>query len=130
MDRLRRDAPMGESPRITHLSWGRMEVEGLEPGKDFTLYPGGGRPWDWSEHGTRHQPGIQPDDVQELLDHGCTVVVLSRGMELRLHTMPETLKLLEETGVDVHVEETTAAAELYNRLADTERVGGLFHSTC
>jgi hypothetical protein len=121
---------MGESPRITHLSWGRMEVEGLEPGKDFTLYPGGGRPWDWSEHGTRHQPGIQPDDVQELLDHGCTVVVLSRGMELRLHTMPETLKLLEETGVDVHVEETTAAAELYNRLADTERVGGLFHSTC
>jgi hypothetical protein len=107
-----------------------MEVEGLEPGKDFKLYPGGGRPWDWAEHGTRHQPGIQPADVQELLDHGCAVVVLSRGMELRLHTMPETLKLLKEAGVEVHVEETTVATELYNRLAETTAVGGLFHSTC
>jgi hypothetical protein len=91
---------------------------------------GGGRPWDWSEHGTRHQPGIQPADVRELLDRGCTVIVLSRGMDLRLQTMPETLKLLEDAGVEVHVAETSVAAELYNRLAETERVGGLFHSTC
>jgi hypothetical protein len=121
---------MAESPRVTHISWGRMEVDGLAPGKDFKLYPGGGRPWDWSENGTRHVPGIQPADVQELLDHGSTVIVLSRGMELRLHTMPETLKLLEEQGVEVHLDETTAAVELYNRLAETTAVGGLFHSTC
>jgi hypothetical protein len=107
-----------------------MEVEGLPPGKDFKLFPGGGRAWDWSEHGTRHEPGIQPADVQELLDLGCTVIVLSRGMELRLQTMPETLRLLADTGTEAHVEETTAAVALYNRLAETELVGGLFHSTC
>ncbi|WP_251072553.1 MTH938/NDUFAF3 family protein [Streptomyces sp. ISL-43] len=122
--------PPVRSPQVTALSWGRMEVEGLTPGKDFALYPGGGRAWDWNEHGTRHEPGIQPADVRELLDRGCTAVVLSRGMELRLHTMPETLSLLADAGVDVHVEETTAAVALYNRLAGTERVGGLFHSTC
>jgi hypothetical protein len=121
---------MGKSPRITHVSWGRMEVEGLAPGKDFKVYPGGGRAWDWSEHGTRHEPGIQPADVQELLDRGCTVIVLSRGMELRLKTMPETLTLLEDSGITVHVEETTAAVAIYNSLAETEPVGGLFHSTC
>jgi hypothetical protein len=120
----------GKSPQITHISWGRMEVEGLASGKDFKLYPGGGRAWDWSEHGTRHEPGIQPADVQELLDHGCTVIVLSRGMELRLQTMPETRKLLEDNGIEVHIEETTAAVELYNKLAHTKPVGGLFHSTC
>ncbi|GAB2872225.1 hypothetical protein GCM10027176_87170 [Actinoallomurus bryophytorum] len=107
-----------------------MEVEGLPSGKDFTLYPGGGRVWDWNEHGTRHEPGIQPVDVQELIDRGCTVVVLSRGMELRLRTMPETLALLDEQGIIVHVEETTEAVALYNRLAETEAAGGLFHSTC
>ena len=121
---------MERSPKVVHVSWGRMEIEGLEPGKDWVLYPGGGRPWDWSEHGTRHQPGIQPADVQELIDRECTVVVLSRGMELRLHTMPETLKVLEQAGIEVHVAETTAAAEMYNRLADSHAVGGLFHSTC
>ncbi|MGI5321768.1 Mth938-like domain-containing protein [Actinomadura nitritigenes] len=121
---------MTASPRITHVSWGRMEVEGLPPGKDFKLYPGGGREWDWREHGTRHEPGIQPADVQELLDHGCTTVVLSRGMELRLHTMPETLELLQKHGVEVHMDETNAAVDMYNSLIGETAVGGLFHSTC
>jgi len=107
-----------------------MEVDGLAPGKDFKLYPGGGRPWDWRETGTNHDPGIQPEDVAELLDHGATVVVLSRGMELRLQVDPRTLKLLDERGVPVHVAETTQAVQLYNELAATQPVGGLFHSTC
>ena len=118
------------SPRITHISWGKMEVEGLGPGKDLKLFPGGGREWDWNETGTRHVPGIQPGDVMELLDQGSEVIVLTRGMELVLQTCPETLALLEERGVVVHVEETRAGVELYNRLAVSQRVGGLFHSTC
>jgi hypothetical protein len=119
-----------QSPRILAIAWGRMEVEGLGSGKDFKLYPGGGREWDWSETGMRHDPGIQPEDVEELLDRGATVVVLSRGMQLQLHVSPRTLKLLSERGVAVHVAETTQAAEIYNELAATQPVGGLFHSTC
>jgi hypothetical protein len=121
---------MDRSPQITHLSWGTMVVDGLGAGKDFKLYPGGGRACDWTETGTQHSPGIQPADVQELLDHGCTVVVLSRGMERRLQTMPETLAFRRDHGVQVHVEETTAAVERYNQLALTEPDGALFHSTC
>ncbi|MFZ3493710.1 Mth938-like domain-containing protein [Streptomyces sp. 5.8] len=130
MSNLMAWVPPVRSPLVTHLDWGRMEVEGLPAGKDFVLYPGGGRSWDWGEHGTRHEPGIQPADVAELLDRGCTVAVLSRGMALRLGVMPQTLRLLRDAGVEVHVEETPAAVALYNRLAATERVGGLFHSTC
>lgn len=118
------------SPRITRISWGHMEVEGLDPGKDFKLYPGGGRAWDWRETNTQHVPGIQPADVQELIERGSRVVVLSRGMQLQLQTCPETLQLLKDKGIRVHVEETQAAAELYNRFAESEMVGGLFHSTC
>lgn len=118
------------SPRITHISWGRMEVDAVGVGKDFKLYPGGGRVWDWNETGTRHVPGIQPADVQELLDHGSEVIVLSRGMDLVLQTCPETLELLHRRGIPVHVEETRAAAALYNELCEDRPVGGLFHSTC
>ncbi len=119
-----------QSPRITYISWGRMDVEGLGTGRDFKLYPGGGREWDWTETGTHHVPGIQPADVQELLDYGSKVVILTRGMQLALQTCPETWQMLRDGGVTYYVEETQAAVELYNRLAQTEAVGGLFHSTC
>jgi hypothetical protein len=107
-----------------------MEIEGLGQGRDFKLFPGGGRAWDWAETGTHHVPGIQLADVKELLEHGSRVVVLSRGMELALQTRPETLHYLRARDITVRVEETKAAVALYNKLAETESVGGLFHSTC
>ncbi len=120
-----------QSPRITDISWGNMTVDGIGSGKDFKLWPGGGREWDWSETGTRHVPGIQPGDVEELLDQGCRAIVLSRGMLLRLRTCDETLQMLDGRGIAVHVAETRAAARIYNDLAASgEAVGGLFHSTC
>jgi hypothetical protein len=122
---------MPPSPQILNLSWGRMEIAGVGTGKDFKLWPGGGREWDWRETNTHHVPGIQPVDVRELLDHGSRTIVLSRGMLRMLQTCPETLELLQHRGIAVHVEETSAAAGIYNRLAvGGEPVGGLFHSTC
>ncbi len=118
------------SPRILEISWGHMEVEGLGAGKDFKLYPGGGRDWDWAETGTRHSPGIQPADVEELLAHGATTIVLSQGMDMRLQVDPATLEYLEQRSITVHVAETGEAVEIYNKLAASTAVGGLFHSTC
>jgi hypothetical protein len=119
------------SPRINHVSWGRLEVEGeAEPYKDAKLFPGGSRQWNWRETGTSHTPGIQIADVQDLLDHGATVVVLSRGMAECLHVPYETLEFLKERQIAVHVLPTKEAAVLYNKLAKTEQVGGLFHTTC
>jgi len=119
-----------DSPLIETVSWGRMQVAGLPPGKDFKLWPGGGRPWDWTETGTHHRPGIQPADVEELLDQGAQVIVLSRGILKMLHTMPSTRAMLERNGIEVHIEETNKAVEIYNRLRGAGPVGGLFHSTC
>jgi hypothetical protein len=120
-----------KSPMINHISWGRMEVDGVGVGKDFKLWPGGGRQWDWQETGTHHVPGIQPSDIEELLNNGSQTVVLSRGMWLALQTSKETLDFLNEKNVPVHIAETRAASEIYNDMAsDGEAVGGLFHSTC
>ena len=122
--------PVHRSPKILSIAWGRLEVEGLGVHKDVKLHPGGGRAWDWRETGTRHVPGIQPADVLELLEHGATAIVLSRGMDLQLQVDPATLKLLDERAVAVHVAETREAVRLYNELAEAGPVGGLFHSTC
>jgi hypothetical protein len=120
----------GRSPRINGISWGRIEVEDLGAAKDVKLYPGGGREWDWAETGTKHVPGVQPADVEELLEHGATVVVLSRGMDLMLHVSQATLEYLQQRSIAVRVAETREAVEIYNELAEDIPVGGLFHSTC
>lgn len=119
------------SPRIRRVAWGRIEVEGAEaPYKDAKLWPGGSREWDWNETGTRHEPGIQPADVQELLAKGARTIVLSRGVQRRLQVRPDTLEMLEGKGVAAHVLPTEEAVRLYNELREKEAVGGLFHSTC
>ncbi len=117
-------------PRIAALSWGRVRVQGHGAFKDVKLFPGGAREWDWRETGTGHRPGTQPADVEELLEHGAAVVVLSTGMLGRLQVCPETLSLLGSRSVVAHVVKTKEAVRLYNELAETQPVGALIHSTC
>jgi hypothetical protein len=117
------------SPRITHLSWGRLETEN-GAFKDARLFPGGAEEWDWSETGTSHDPGIQPADVELLLERGATVIVLSRGFHERLRISPEAHMMLGEKDIPAHIAQTEVAADLYGKLRETERVGALIHSTC
>jgi hypothetical protein len=120
-----------DSPRVLDHGWGHVEVAGLGTFRDVKLWPGGGRGWDWRETGTDHQPGIQPGDVAELLEHRPEVVVLSQGRAGRLGVCPETLTLLERHGVLARCASTAEAFETYNGLlAKGRRVAGLFHTTC
>lgn len=122
---------MMASPKINSISWGHIVPSNLPEGKDYKLWPGGGRAWDWGETGTRHKPGIQTTDVEELLEKGATEVVLSQGMEMMLGVPDATRQWLEAKGVKVHIAETKKAVEIFNQKADEGvKVGGLFHSTC
>jgi len=125
-------SPPSQSPLILAIAWGKMEVGGaVGKQKDAKLWPGGGRSWDWGETGTRHSPGIQMADVDELLDHGATAVVLSRGMDEKLGVPQTTVEALKARGIEVHVAETRAAVKIYNQLvSESVPVAGLFHSTC
>lgn len=121
---------MKKSPRILHISWGRIKVDDEKQYKDAKLFPGGSREWDWSETGTHHEPGIQPADVQELLEKGSRIIILSKGFEERLQTSSETVQMLKEKGIPFHILQTEEATKKYNQLCENELVGGLFHSTC
>ena len=117
------------SPRITRLSWGRLQTE-TGTFKDARLFPGGAEEWDWNQTGTSHDPGIQPADVVPLLERGATVIVLSRGFHERLRIAPETHQMLQDKGIPTHIARTEEAAEIYEELRTTQKVGALFHSTC
>jgi hypothetical protein len=119
------------SPRIISSGWGEMEVETVGRSKDFKLWPGGGRPWDWSEYGTGHSRGIQKGDVEELITKGCRVVILTTGRMQRLKVPQTTVDILKAQSIEVVVADTKKAIQLYNDYVEKgQAVGGLFHSTC
>ncbi len=125
---------IGNLTRITYVSWGKLEVEvdgkTLEF-KDCKVWPGGAAEWDWGNTGTHHKPGIQPEDIEEILNHGVEIMILSRGRDFALCICPETEQILRSRGIEYHMEETKKAVELFNRLmAEGRKVGGIFHSTC
>jgi len=121
---------MNKSPKIVHISWGHMELEGNIQGKDFILYPGGAEPWDWNVSGTNHGNGIQVADMEKILEKGATKIILSRGMLGRLRVSGEVINLLEQAGVEYKILKTKKAIEEYNNCCENEPIGGLFHSTC
>ncbi|NEO72329.1 Mth938-like domain-containing protein [Moorena sp. SIO3H5] len=127
---------MNKSPTslISHISWGRMEVTNngeTYQFKDCKVWPGGAKEWDWRLTGTRHQPGIQPADIEEILAQGIEFIVLSRGMQLMLQTCPETEQLLRQSGIEYYIGHTKLAVDLFNSLMEQgKKVGGIFHSTC
>lgn len=118
------------SPKITKLSWGKIEIDGNQVFKDVKLFPGGCREWNWQETGTSHSPGIQFSDVQELLDNGAKIIILSRGVLGRLKVQKEVVEKLESEGIIIHILKTREAVNLYNDLSKSEPVGALIHTTC
>ncbi|MCJ7801190.1 MAG: MTH938/NDUFAF3 family protein [Candidatus Marinimicrobia bacterium] len=118
------------SPQITKLSWGKIEIGGKQEFKDVKLFPGGCREWNWQETGTEHSPGIQYSDVQELIENGAKVIVLSRGVLGRLKTKKGLVKKLESAGLTIHILKTKEAIKLYNEIYKSELVGALIHTTC
>ncbi|MEM4658846.1 MAG: hypothetical protein QXX77_10550 [Candidatus Methanosuratincola sp.] len=94
-------------PRITHFSWGRLEIEGKDkPFKDAKLYPGGAREFGLERDGNQTYSGNQPSDVIELLEHGVEEVILSVGVYKQLRVCSKTMNLLKERGIPTHVLDT------------------------
>lgn len=118
------------SPEIKSIKWGEIKTNNGEIYKDAKLYPGGSREWDWNETGTRHNPGIQPEDIEELLDHEAEVIILSKGFHERLQVMDKTIELLEKKNISYFTLQTEKAVEKYNTLCNKKRTGALIHSTC
>ena len=87
--------------------------------------------WDWRETGTRHRPGVQRADVQEIIDAGVDAVVVTQGVNGVLECQSETMEHLKSCEVEVwHLLTPLAVLKFNSLVAEGRAVGGVFHSTC
>jgi hypothetical protein len=119
-----------QSPKIHSIKWGKIKLADGTEYKDAKLFPGGAREWDWSETGTHHRPGIQPTDVEELINNNAQIIILSQGFYNRLQVCEETKQTLEKNNIQYFVLNTKEAVKKYNELRKQNTIGSLIHSTC
>jgi len=121
-------------PEVTNLSWGVIKVKHSGETlsfKDAKLYPGQATAWDWGITGTHHNPGIQYEDIREILDSGVDHIILSKGQYGNLGITNGLTEQIAQENVAVHVAETEEAVELYESLRKQGvNVGIIIHSTC
>jgi hypothetical protein len=116
---------------IAKFEWGEIvDAEG-RVFKDARLAPGLVEEWDWNRTGTRHRPGIQIADLDDLIALSPDVVILSRGIDLVLQVPDVTVAWARERAAEVLVLQSAEAVERYNeRVLAGARVVALIHSTC
>lgn len=72
-----------------------------------------------------------PNDLEEAI--GATfpeVLVIGSGSSRMMAVLPETRRWLESKGIEVIVEETEKACNMYNRLCGSSKVVAALHLTC
>jgi hypothetical protein len=119
-----------ENVAITSFRWGEIVDANGPVFKDARIAPGIVEPWDWRKTGTRHDPGIQIADVDDLLATQPDAVILARGVDLVLQVPQATIDYVRARVPTVLVLQSEAAVAEYNRRIATERVVALVHSTC
>lgn len=127
------------APIITKAIWGQIDTQSTTEQKalltnfsarDLKIWPTGTKAWDWNQTGTRHNPGIQPADMEEFLQN-VDIVILTRGVQSVLQVPQATIDYAIAQGKTVLIGETPVMIDVYNSLVKQgKRVGGLFHSTC
>jgi hypothetical protein len=115
---------------IATFRWGVIVDATGRTFKDARLFPGEVEEWDWGRTGTRHNPGIQIADLEDLLSTEPDTVILSRGVDLVLQVPQATIRHARAHASTVLVLQSEQAVAEYNRRIAHERVVALIHSTC
>ena len=111
--------------RIKGYRFGRVEVDGREHTRDVIVLPGRVIPEWWRKDGH----ALVLDDLGSALDELPERLVVGTGAMGRMRPDPETIRSLEERGVQVEAHETPDAIRRYLEL-DPERTALAMHLTC
>ncbi len=118
---------MREQPRIDAYKFGCIEIDGQAYTSDVIVLPSGVEAnWRRAEGHT-----LAASDLTAVLKAAPRVLVIGQGVYGQMRVPGETLRRLEEAGIEVTCGPTGQAVEIYNaRLGRGEHVAAALHLTC
>ena len=112
--------------KIDSYSFGRIVLQGTVFTSDVIIYPGRVDAAWWRKEGHL----LQVEDLAEALRMKPGVLVIGTGYYGILRVPRETVERIAASGIDVKVEKTARAVEVYNELERAGNVVAALHLTC
>jgi len=112
--------------KIDSYTFGRIVINGKTYTSDVIIYPGKVNAAWWRKEGHL----LRFADVAEALQAKPEVLVIGTGYAGVMRVPRETVDRIEAQGIEVKVERTSKAAEVYNDLQGDRTVIAALHITC
>ncbi|MBE0425087.1 MAG: Mth938-like domain-containing protein [Nitrospirae bacterium] len=113
--------------RIEHYSFGKITIDGKTYTSDVIIYPGRVDSSWWRKEGHR----LQTDDLTDIVNAKPEVLVVGTGYSGLMVVPKETIAYLNSKGIEVSVDLTTKAVDLFNKLQSKDKVViAALHLTC
>jgi hypothetical protein len=116
----------GTKMKIEHYSFGRIIIDGKTYTSDVIIYPGRVDSSWWRKEGHN----LQVVDLGDVINAKPQVLVIGTGSSGAMRVSRDTISHLESKGIEVHVERTDKAVELFNKLQKDKIVIAALHLTC
>jgi hypothetical protein len=111
---------------IEHYSFGSITIGGKTYTSDVIIYPGKVDSSWWRREGHN----LQVVDLINVIEANPQILVIGTGASGVMEVPRETISHLASKGIEVHVERTDKAVELFNKLQKEKIVIAALHLTC
>ncbi len=112
--------------KIEHYSFGKIIIDGNTYISDVIIYPGRVNSSWWRERG--HY--LQIIDLTDVINALPEILIIGTGYFGRMTVPKETLSHLKSKGIEIYVEHTKKAVELFNTFQNDKAVIAALHLTC
>ena len=111
---------------VDSYSFGRIVIDGKTYTSDVIVYPHRVDSSWWREEGHLLQKG----DLKDVIAAKPDILVVGTGANGVMHVAEGTIGFLRSQGIEVHVDKTAKAVDLFNNQPAGKKVVGAFHLTC
>ncbi len=112
--------------KISHYSFGRITIDGETYTSDVIIYPDRVDSSWWRKEG--HY--LRVVDLTDVINTKPDVLIIGTGYSGVMVVPEETTKLVRSKGIEVHVERTEKAIEIFSGIQKDKKVIAALHITC
>lgn len=112
--------------KIEHYSFGKIVIDGHAYTSDVVIYPGRVDASWWRKQGHF----LQPDDLADIISSKPDILIVGTGFSGMMKVPKETVSFVEAEGIEIRVENTGRAVELYNSAGKDRKTAAALHLTC